>query len=119
MTDILFKCCFKKAINEIEDEPNSPIFNYVNKIKISPNKYIKCTDYYFYMIELIGDSDYFKYGVIIDDDGNPYNEGWYLASSIKFNIDHYDKIEIWKRIEGSKWDIKQITVNQILQLNGK
>lgn len=119
MTDILFKCCFKKAINEIEDEPNSPIFNYVNKIKISPNKYIKCTDYYFYMIELLADPDYLKYGVAIDDDGNPYNEGWYIASSIKFKIKLTDKIEVWKRIEGNKWDTKGITVNQILQLNGK
>lgn len=119
MTHILYKCCLKRKSNAIKDEFDSPIFYNHDKVKISPTKSIKCSDYYFYMIELLSDPDYFKNGIIIDDDGNPYNEGWYLASSIKFNIDHYDKVEIWKRIEGSKWDIKQITVNQILQLNGK
>jgi hypothetical protein len=85
---------------------------------ISEDINIVHNDFYLDMCKIIGNTNYLKNGIVINDTGDDYEKNWYICSTIKFQTELEDKLILWKHIEDNIWDEKTLTVKEILQLNG-
>lgn len=100
---------------------NSFVNKFISSDEFSINsdeESIEYNDFYLDVCKIIGSSNYFKNGIVIDDTGNDYEKNWYICSTIKFQTQLNDKLILWKHIEGDIWDEKILSVKEILQLNG-
>ena len=48
---------------------------------------------------------------------NNINDQWYIYSSVKFQCNYEDEIEIIKHIKNTDWSIKKIQIKILLQYN--
>lgn len=78
---------------------------------------IEYNELYEDMCKIIGNTNYFKNGLIIGDN-NDYDKNWYISSTIKFKCELDDQIILWKHIKNDIWHERILTVKEILQFNG-
>ena len=128
------KCCLFQFLslgnNEEKKKPlfTSPLSNDSSSIDLyvssdedsifSEDINIDHNDFYLDMCKIIGNKNYLKNGLVINDTGDDYEKNWYICSTIKFHTELEDKLILWKHIKDNIWDEKTLTVKQILQLNG-
>ena len=86
---------------------------------ISDEDNIDYNDFYLELCTIIGNKNYFKNGIVINNTGDDNGKNWYISSTIKFQSELDDKIVLWKHIKNNIWDEKILTVKEILQLNGE
>lgn len=95
--------------------PSSSLYSISSEFSI--NSQIEYNELYEDMCKIIGNTNYFKNGLIIGDN-NDYDKNWYISSTIKFKSELDDKITLWKHIKNDIWHERILTVKEILQLNG-
>lgn len=132
------RCCLFQFLSlgndeENDDEKENPLFTspcsndnssldfFVSSDEdsiFSEETNINYNDFYLDMCRIIGNKNYLKNGIVINDTGDDYEKNWYICSTIKFQTELEDKLILWKHIEDNIWDEKTLTVKEILQLNG-